>query len=255
MLVSPVQPEILNPDSRQGLIILCDHATNHVPEGYDNLGVSAEDLDDHIGWDIGAAEITRQMCDLMGCTAVLAPVSRLFIDFNRELDDPTLLPEVSDGVAIPGNQGISAEEVRARTAAYYTPFHEAAAASVKAHLEAGVVPLVVGMHTFTAEMNGEKRPWHAGFLWNKDPRLAQALIGLMERETDLVIGDNMPYSGRALYYTMQRHGADHGVPQTTIEIRQDLVEKPAMVTEWAALMADLLDECLRRPDIAQIRHY
>ncbi|NVJ99837.1 MAG: N-formylglutamate amidohydrolase [Alphaproteobacteria bacterium] len=255
MSSSPVQPEILNPDAREGLIILCDHATNHIPAGFEQLGLPDDVLAQHVAYDIGAEAVTRKMCELMGVSAVLAPVSRLLIDCNREPDSPTLVPAISDGISIPGNGDLSAGAIRARMDAYYTPFHDACAHLVEAHLDAGVVPLVVGMHSFTDEMGGEKRPWHAGFLWNKDPRLAQAMIGLMERETDLVIGDNLPYSGKDLYHTMERHGAAHGLPQTTIEIRQDLLAKQSMTDEWAALMADLLDECMQRDDIARIEHF
>ncbi len=253
--LSPVQPEILNPDAREGLIILCDHASNHVPDAYAQLGLTDEHLEDHIAWDPGAAAVTGLMCEMMGVAGVLAPVSRLLIDCNREPDHATLVPGVSDGVAVPANQDLTDAAIKKRMEDYYTPFHDACAALVEAHLDAGVTPLIVGMHTFTPVMGGEKRPWHAGFLWNKDPRLAQAMIGLLERETDLVVGDNLPYSGQDLYYTMQRHGANNGLPQTTIEIRQDLLSKPDMVRQWAVLMADLLDECMHRPDIAKIQFY
>ncbi len=255
MTTSPVQPEILNPEARTGLIILCDHASNFVPEGFDNLGLSDDIFTQHVAYDLGAEAVTRKMCELMGGAAVLAPVSRLLIDCNREPDSDTLVPRVSDGIMVPANQDLPASAIEARKRDYYTPFHEACSDLVEAHLDEGIVPLVVGMHSFTPEMGGEKRPWHAGFLWNKDPRLAQALIGLMERETDLVVGDNQPYTGRHLYYTMQRHGADHGLPQTTIEIRQDLLGKASMVDEWAALMADLLDECMDREDLTQRKYY
>ncbi|MCJ9427993.1 N-formylglutamate amidohydrolase [Kordiimonas marina] len=255
MSLEPVQPEILNEDAREGLIILCDHASNVIPAGYDNLGLEDHHLEAHIAWDIGAAEVTRKMCELMGVSAVLAPVSRLVIDCNRELDAHGLIPAVSDDVKIPANSDLSAAAMQARVQAYYDPFHAAAARLVKAHLDAGKVPLVVGMHSFTPEMAGEVRPWHAGFLWNRDPRLAQAMIGLLERETDLVVGDNLPYSGKQLYHTMERHGAAHGLPQTTIEIRQDLLASPGNIDAWAALMADVLDECMSRPDLTAIKHF
>ncbi len=252
MISVPQKPEVINPEARKGLIILCDHASNVVPAQLDGLGLDAKYLQEHIAWDIGAAAITRQMCEMMGIAAVLAPVSRLVIDCNREPDSETLIPPQSDGIAIPGNEGLTAAGIAQRKRDYYTPFHEACEALVKAHLEAGVTPLLVGMHSFTPVMNGSERPWQIGFLWNRDPRLAQAAIGLLERETDLTVGDNLPYSGRDLYYTMQRHGADHGLAQTTIEIRQDLVQTPAMITEWAALLADVLDECMERDDIKGI---
>lgn len=250
-----LQPEILNGDALGGVIVLCDHASNFVPCEYESLGLEAEHFEKHIAWDIGAADVTRKICSMMGVAGVLAPVSRLLIDCNREPDHGTLIPPLSDGVHIPANRDLGPAAVQARKDAYYTPFHDACAGLVEAHLNAGKVPLVVGMHSFTPEMGGETRPWHAGFLWNRDPRRAQAMIGLLERETDLVVGDNLPYSGRDLYYTMQRHGADHGLPQTTIEVRQDLLATDAMTTEWAALLADILDECMNRADIATIRHY
>jgi len=250
-----LQPEILNGDALGGVIVLCDHASNFVPREYESLGLEAEHFEKHIAWDIGAADVTRKICSMMGVAGVLAPVSRLLIDCNREPDHKTLIPPASDGVHIPANRDLGPAAVKARKDAYHTPFHDACAGLVAAHLSAGKVPLVVGMHSFTPEMGGETRPWHAGFLWNRDPRLAQAMIGLLERETDLVVGDNLPYSGRDLYYTMQRHGADHGLPQTTIEVRQDLLATDAMTTEWAALLADILDECMNRADIATIRHY
>lgn len=250
-----LKPEILNADACGGVIVLCDHATNFIPADFANLGLEEAHLEKHIAWDIGAADVTRKICSMMGVAGVLAPVSRLLIDCNREPDHKTLVPPISDGISIPANQDLGARAVEARKAAYYTPFHEACGALVESHLKAGKVPLVVGMHSFTPEMAGQPRPWQAGFLWNKDPRLAQAMIGMLERETDLTVGDNLPYSGRDLYYTMQRHGADHGLPQTTIEVRQDLLATDAMTTEWAALLADILDECMSREDVASIRHY
>lgn len=250
-----VQPEILNGDVTAALIILCEHASNHIPEGYQQLGLADEDLQKHIAWDIGAAAVTRKMCEMMGVPAVLGTASRLLIDPNREPDHATLVPAISDGIVIPANVDLPASAIRARRDCFYDPFHKAADKLISRHLEEGVMPLVVGMHSFTPTYDGVARPWQAGFLWNKDPRLAQAMIGLLERETDLTIGDNQPYSGQDLYYTMERHGAARGLPQTTIEIRQDLLADGNMTLQWAALMADLLDECMGRADLAEIKFY
>jgi predicted N-formylglutamate amidohydrolase len=177
------------------------------------------------------------------------------IDCNREGNHETLVPEASDNVFIPGNAGLTSDAIATRRQAYYEPFHQACDSIIEGQLSEGEIPLVIGMHSFTNIMNGYVRPWQIGFLWNNDPRLAEAMMGLMERETDLTIGNNEPYSGKDLYYTMNRHGMAHGLPQTTIEIRQDLLRKPAMVMEWAALLADTLDECMRRSDVKAIRHY
>jgi len=255
MSESTIQPEVINGDVTASLIILCEHASNHIPEAYLQLGLEDEALEKHVAWDIGAAEVTRKMCDMMGVPAVLGTTSRLLIDPNREPDHPTLVPVESDGIHVPANSDLTPCAIGARRTSIYEPFHSAADALIDRHLEEGKVPIVVGMHSFTPEMNGKTRPWQVGFLWNKDPRLAQAMIGLIERETDLTVGDNQPYSGRELYYTMERHGAARGLPQTTIEIRQDLLLDGSMTLQWAALMADLLDECMQRTDLMKIEHF
>ncbi len=249
MTTEIIHPEIINPGKRPGLIILCEHASNFIPPVYEGLGLSRKHLIDHIAWDIGTEAVTRKMAEMMEVPAVLAKVSRLVIDCNREPDRHGLVPEVSDGIDIPGNRGLDLSARQARISAYYTPFHRAANTLVQAHLKAGIRPLVVGMHSFTSQMDGIKRPWQVGFLYNKDPRLAEAMMGLMERETDLCIGNNQPYSGKDLYYTMERHGAAHGLAQTTMEVRQDMLKTEAQTTEWAALLADCLDECMQRSDL------
>jgi predicted N-formylglutamate amidohydrolase len=255
MLLEAIEPEVLNGNATGGLVIICEHASNHIPSALKNLGLDEKYLNEHIAIDIGAEAVTRAMAEMMGVTAIIARVSRLVIDCNREADHETLVPETSDQVFIPGNADLTPEAIATRRLAYYEPFHQACDNVIEQQIEKGEIPLVIGMHSFTDIMNGFVRPWQIGFLWNKDPRLAEAMMGLMERETDLTIGNNEPYSGKDLYYTMNRHGMVHGLPQTTIEIRQDLLNKSSMVMEWAALLADMLDECMQRSDVRAIRHY
>jgi len=255
MLETSLYPEILNSDARASLVLLCEHASNHIPGAYQQLGLPEDVLSSHIAWDIGAAAVTRQMCRMMDVSGVLASASRLLIDPNREPEHSTLVPARSDGTVIPANRDLTPAAIAARKVAFYDPFHSAADQLIERQLAEGSIPLIVGMHSFTPEMDGESRPWQIGFLWDKDPRLAQAMIGLVERETDLTVGQNQPYSGRDLYYSMHRHGAARGLPQTTIEIRQDLLADASMVRQWAALLADLLDECMTRPDLNAIRHF
>ena len=71
----------------------CDHATNAVPQKYNNLGLSQADLNRHIGWDIGAATLVRQFCKTFGAAGLLAGFSRLLIDPNRDVNDPALIPK------------------------------------------------------------------------------------------------------------------------------------------------------------------
>src|SRR5689334_13164883 len=86
-----------------GALVICDHASNAIPPGFGTLGLKREALDRHIAYDIGAAEATRALAGLINAPAVLSTYSRLLIDPNRGLDDPTLVMRYSDGAIVPGN--------------------------------------------------------------------------------------------------------------------------------------------------------
>ena len=97
--------EIVNATGRAPLVIACDHASNAVPPEIGNLGVSDADMQRHIAWDIGAAAISRHLARAFDAPAILSGTSRLVIDCNRQLRDPTLIPVSSDGTPLPANEG------------------------------------------------------------------------------------------------------------------------------------------------------
>ena len=87
------------------------------------------------------------------------------IDCNRGLDDPTSIPPISDGTMVPGNQNLSPADRVARAEACFWPYHGEIGRRIDTFLERGVKPAIVIIHSFTPEMNGFKRPWHLGVLW------------------------------------------------------------------------------------------
>ncbi len=219
------------------ILIIADHASNHVPVGID-LGVPPEALQRHIAIDIGVASVTRAMCTALGCGAVLAGVSRLVIDFNREEDAPGLIPTASDGTAIPGNSGADAE---ARLAAFYRPYHAAIART----LDAIDRPFILSLHSFTPQLAtrpDEQRPWDIGILYNRDDRAARNAIPLLT-DAGLFVGDQLPYSGAALNATMNRHAEARCVPYLGVEMRQDRVGDDAGVQQMADMLVPVLTEC------------
>ncbi|WP_138379593.1 N-formylglutamate amidohydrolase [Luteithermobacter gelatinilyticus] len=247
--------ELLNPYGRADVVLICEHASNHIPDEFDRLGLDPSHLELHIAWDIGMAAITRTLSARLNAPALLARFSRLLIDPNREPDHKTLIPEISDGITIPGNQALTPAEREQRLNRFYRPFHERAERLVRHRKGAGHVPLVCGMHSFTPVMNGVRRPWHAGMLWNRDPRLARELIHRLQHKHGLMVGDNKPYSGQDLFHTMNRHGADHGFPQVTIEIRQDEILDESGQRRWSEILYQELAELQQQPDLKKIQHY
>ena len=221
----PAPVEVLNPEGAARFAILCDHASNRVPRALDWLGLPPAELERHIAWDIGAAAITRRLAAHFDAPAVLAGYSRLVIDCNRRLADAQSILSRSDGTAIPGNRNLTERDAAARVEACFEPYHRACA-GVLDHVEArGEVPPVVMMHSFTPALNGTRRPWHAGVLWDGDDgRMAHPLLRALRAQNGLHVGDNEPYSGMSRHgYTMPTHAARHGRANVQIEVRQDLI--------------------------------
>jgi predicted N-formylglutamate amidohydrolase len=234
--------ELLNPNGKANLLLLSDHASNAMPPRYKHLGLDASAMETHIAYDIGAAGVTRQLAKLMEAPALLSRWSRLLIDLNRDPGDPTSIPEQSDGTPIPGNRNLPAAERQARIVRYFTPYHRAVDERLQAFRKRTLVPCVVSIHSFTPQLNGgDKRPWHAGVLWDKDPRLALPLLNTLRPQRDIEVGDNEPYSARAPKgYTMEQHAVKHGLPHAVVEIRQDLIGDEKGQKSWAERLSRAL---------------
>ena len=112
------------------------------------------------------------MSRILGAPAVLTRYSRLLIDPNRGEDDPTLIMRLSDGAIVPGNAAITLGGAPEADAAYYRPYHAAVDELLDAMIAAGKPPVIFSIHSFTENWRGWMRPWHAGVLWDHDPRLA-----------------------------------------------------------------------------------
>lgn len=252
-LLGPGDPPpvvLLNPEGRSPALVLCDHADNAVPRSLGRLGLEEEDFARHIAYDIGAAGVTRLLSRRFDARAVLSGYSRLVIDINRDLDDPTSIPEISDGVIVPANRDLSPEAARARVEALFQPYHDKVAAEIERLLAEGRVPAIVSIHSFTPVMNGFERPWHVGILWDRDGRMARPLLERLAEDTDLVVGDNEPYSGRdAGGSTLDRHCRARGLPHVLVELRQDLIASPEGQAEWAGRIGEALEGILSDPAI------
>lgn len=227
-----------------GVVVLCDHASNALPPEYGTLGLPATEHERHISYDIGAAGVARALAARLGAPAVLARYSRLLIDPNRGEDDPTLIMRISDGAVVPGNRGVDSAEWERRVARYYRPYHASVGAVIERALTAGVAPVLVSIHSFTPVMKGVKRPWHAGILWDKDPRLAVPLLAHLRRDSGLVVGDNKPYSGVLKGDTLWQHGTRRGLAHAIIEIRQDLIGDERGQQAWGERIAVIVQDIL-----------
>jgi predicted N-formylglutamate amidohydrolase len=235
-----------------GVLLLCDHASNALPAAYGTLGLSPEDLETHIAYDIGAASVTRRLAAHFAAPALLTRFSRLLIDPNRGPFDPTLVMRLSDGRIIPGNARADAAEIDLRRSLYWQPYRQEIAAHLGTMLANGPPPAVIGIHTFTPVWKGVARPWQIGVLWDAEPRFATPLIAALAAH-NLNVGDNEPYAGALPGDTLDAEVAPHGLAGLLIEIRQDLVATPAQAHEWADRLAGILTPILKRHELHEIR--
>jgi predicted N-formylglutamate amidohydrolase len=235
-------------DLASGALILCDHAENLIPDGYGTLGLTLEDLGRHIAYDIGAAGVAEHLARALQAPALFAGYSRLLIDPNRGLDDPTLVMQLSDGRVVPGNAGIDEAEIEARIERYYAPYHRAIDAAIDAAIAAGKPPVLLAIHSFTQAWKSVPRPWHVGVLWDKDPRLACALLREFQAMPGVTVGDNVPYSGQLKGDTLYQHGTMRGLAHALIEIRQDLILGAEGQAEWAGRLAEVICRVLGHAD-------
>src|SRR6476660_4781548 len=239
-----------------GLILLCDHACNAIPPAYGTLGLPPEQLERHIAYDIGAAQVTKSLAAALDVPAVLTRYSRLLIDPNRGADDPTLIMRLSDGAVIPGNRRLDEAEREQRTRLYYAPYHRAIDAVIDQCLATGVPPVLLSIHSFTESWKEAPRPWHVGVLWDREQRLARPLLEAFYAEGDLIVGDNEPYSGQLEGDCLWQHATQRGLVNALIEIRQDLIRDAAGQAAWAGrlgrIVATILSTTLSQRPLAVV---
>ena len=225
------------------LVLLCDHASRRIPTAFRNLGLDDAAFDLHIAYDIGAADVTRLLATRLDAPAVLAGYSRLLIDLNRQPGDPTSIPPVSDDVHVPGNRGLSREARQRRVEAFFWPYHKAAGDTIARQWTRGTPPAVFAVHSFTPRMGGRDRKWHVGVLSNRDRRMADPLLATLESRGDLVVGDNEPYSGKEVAYTLEVHAEAAGLPHCSVEIR------------WADILVAALDAIVGRAGLHRVERF
>jgi predicted N-formylglutamate amidohydrolase len=243
-LLAPDEPSpvrVLRESGSSDLFLTADHAGRVIPRKLGTLGLPPHELDRHIAWDIGIANVTEIVSQQLDATAVLQTYSRLVIDCNRRPEWASAIPEISELTPIPGNVGLTAEDRAARVKEVFAPYHERIGALLDARQMRGQRTVLVAMHSFTPVFKGERRDMQVGVLYGRDSRLARILIDLLRAEGDLVVGDNAPYAiTETSDYGIPVHGIARGFGNVEIEIRQDLIEHEAGQIEWAQRFVRLL---------------
>lgn len=228
--------DLINPKGSGQVILVCDHASSRVPQVLSNLGLTEVQLNDHIGYDAGAAELARELSSLLDAPLILANYSRLVIDCNRNLACEASIPEISDGITVPGNIKLDIQQRVQRQEEIFHAYHDAVARLLEARLQNH--PVMISIHSFTPILQGKRRPWSVGVCYGKDRRLADLFLTELRGKLGSRIGDNQPYSIEAeVDFTLPHHAGKRGLPHVMFELSCDQLRTADSVTRWAHRLA------------------
>jgi predicted N-formylglutamate amidohydrolase len=231
---------ITNRNGRSPIVVICDHASNFIPEQFGGFGLGKRELESHIAWDPGALPVARRLAKALDAALVESRFSRLLIDCNRPLEAPDLVCPVSETTVVPGNADLSPQDREARIALSWQPFHEAVEALVEDRLSQGRDTRLISVHSFTPVYKNVKRPWHIGILHDEDRSIADPLIAALKSSGGIVVGDNEPYSpADRVYFTLERHGRSRGLACAMIEIRNDEIAEEIGQRKWADMLTGI----------------
>lgn len=229
--------ELINPGGRSQLVLVCDHASNRLPTRLGDLGLAEEHLASHIGWDPGAALLTRSLCARLDTVGLLSNYSRLVIDCNRNPAAADSIPASSHGLLIPGNARLHENELQLRRRELFTPYHEAIRQML--NTRAGQPTRMLSIHSFTPALAGSDRPWPIGVCYRLDLDWAAQWLSALRAKLSEPVGDNQPYAVELnIDYTLPVHCEARGMPGIMLEIRQDQLQDEDAVHRWSELIAE-----------------
>ncbi len=243
--MDPAPAEVVNGQSNSEIVLVCEHAGRAIPSSLGTLGLSPDQLELHIAYDIGAACVARAIAQTIDAPLVLQPYCRLVIDCNRPIESVEAIPGISDGIEVPGNLDLSQSQRQQRFAEIFEPYHRAITEVIDRHPR----KLVIAIHSFTPVLAGEVRPWDIGFLFRKDSATSRHLAAtISENDGELKIGMNEPYAIEdASDWFVPHHGEGRGIAHSLIEIRNDHLRTGQGCDRFADLLCEAIRQFLEQP--------
>ena len=233
--------EVAGDPSVGPILFTCEHATRRLPE-WEPSAADLPYLEDHWGWDVGAADLTRELARLRGCGALLSRFSRLVCDPNRDPSEPSFVVREVAGHALSWNRAVDDAERARRRGRYFDPYHAAIDRALAQRAAAGAPARLCSIHSFTPVWDGRARQMEVGVLFDAHEELARRVAAALARE-GFAVAENEPYSGMAgLIYAAQRHGRSHGVVYLELEVRNDLIATPDRARAIAPRIARALED-------------
>ena len=248
--------ETINPSGRHAVLLVCEHASNFIPDVFDSLGLSDSLRESHIAWDPGALAVAKTLSAELDARLVAQRVSCLLYDCNRPPIAESAVPVMSEIHPIPGNGGLSAVERQARVEAFYVPFRQAINAALDERIAVGPDPVLVTVHSFTPVYREIGRDVELGIICDSDSRLARALMRACAERPDIDVRFNEPYGpADGVTHTLVDQALPRGLLNVMLEIRNDLIadrdQQRAMGRWLAACLRQALQALEETPELAR----
>ena len=173
------------------VVLVCEHASRHIPLELQRLGLDQAAAEEHIAWDIGALALAEELSRRLDAPLLAAGYSRLLIDLNRPLEAPDSIPPHSEIYPVPGNRELSETVRRYRQDCLFHPFHQRLTQLLGERQAAGVPTRVVGVHSLPG-VPRQTRPLVAGVLYRNAGAYAGRILDGLRRHGLEVAGNQQP---------------------------------------------------------------
>jgi predicted N-formylglutamate amidohydrolase len=182
-----------NAHAMAALVVTCEHGGNHIPEPYGDLFAGHQALlDSHRGFDAGALVMAQALAVAFGAPLLTATVSRLLVDLNRSVGNPSLHFESVGKLSAATRQSILDQ--------YYHPYRTRAKQLVMGAIARHGRVVHISSHSFTPELDGKVRKADVGLLY--DPARPGELALCRQWQAafracapELTVRRNYPYAG------------------------------------------------------------
>jgi len=227
------------PAIKTELVITCEHASVRLPEPWEWPSGDSRLVATHWSFDAGAEEFTRELSKRLPSVAVLARFSRLLCDANRPIGSETMFRKEAEGKPILLNQNLTESEIQRRLDTLYHPFHH----SLKRVCDVVKPRLVLAIHSFSPEYEGQKRDIEIGVLvkHEKDRALADKFVEAYAK-IGLRVAINEPWSALDGYAFTANSFNSVRCASIMLEFRQDLAVQAAWALKVTQATIDVLRE-------------
>lgn len=242
--------EIINPLGKAPIVLICEHASNFIPESLNGLGLESEAHDSHAAWDIGAYELACEMSKKLDAPLVASRISRLVYDCNRSPKSKNGVPSKSELIEVPGNRNLSDDDFNTRVEYVYEPLNKLISKAIETQQKVAdskqlSLPAIITIHSFTPVYFGEVRSVELGILHDEDDRLAKSMMIVAKQETSLIAEFNSPYDvNDNVMHTINTHATEVGFLNVMIEVKNDLLSNSKDINNMAKSLSSIIEKAL-----------